>query len=333
MWLSMNGEELLGTHLCAVVYTRTTYTSFVPVTLSIVAIALLLGLLFGSFLNVLIVRLPADESIASPRSHCKVCGHAIRWYDNLPLLSYVLLRGKCRDCGTRIAWRYPAVELATGVWFVVASLPLLQTASLPTDTVLRLIVHQVGLCALGFFLIGLLVTDWREYLLPDGLTYAGMLTGLFFACCEAIFLGPDEGDILLHHQVNINAANSGHSPGNIFLTGPEHLIFSRLLAAVVAFLLLYLIRLAYRVVRKRDGMGLGDAKLLALIASFLGLQLTLLAFFAGALLASAYAVLLLVRRRAGAATRLPFGSFLAAGGLLAAAEGQRVVDWYASLFQ
>ena len=304
-----------------------------PVALSIAAAALLLGLLFGSFLNVLVVRLPADESIVSPRSRCLACGHPIRWYDNLPLLSYALLRGKCRDCGARIAWRYPAIELATGVWFVVASLPLTQVASLPTDTALRLIVHQAGLCALGFFLIGLLVTDWRDFLLPDGLTYAGMLIGLFFACCEAIFLAPDEGDILLHHQVNINAANSGHSPGNIFLTGPEHLIFSRLFAAVGAFLVLYLIRLAYRAVRKRDGMGLGDAKLLALIASFLSLELTALAFFAGVLLASVYAVVLLVRRRAGAATRLPFGSFLAVGGLIAALCGQTIADWYLALFR
>ena len=303
------------------------------VALSIAAAALLLGLLFGSFLNVLVVRLPADESIVSPRSRCLACGHPIRWYDNLPLLSYALLRGKCRDCGARFAWRYPAIELATGVWFVVASLPLTQVASLPTDTALRLIVHQAGLCALGFFLIGLLVTDWRDFLLPDGLTYAGMLIGLFFACCEAIFLAPDEGDILLHHQVNINAANSGHSPGNIFLTGPEHLIFSRLFAAVGAFLVLYLIRLAYRAVRKRDGMGLGDAKLLALIASFLSLELTALAFFAGVLLASVYAVVLLIRRRAGAATRLPFGSFLAAGGLIAALCGQTIADWYLALFR
>lgn len=304
-----------------------------PVAPILAVVALLLGLLFGSFLNVLIVRLPAHDSIVSPRSRCTTCEHTIRWYDNLPLVSYALLRGKCRDCGARISVRYPLVEIATGLWFVVASLPLTHTSSLPTDTMLRLIVHQAGLCALGFLLIGLMVTDWREHLLPDAMTYAGTLIGLFFACCEAIFLGPDEGDILLHHTVNINAAGSGHSPGNIFLTGPEHVIFSRLLAAVVAFLALYLVRLAYRAVRKRDGMGLGDAKLLALIASFLGLELTGLAFFAGVLLASVYATVLLVRRRAGAATRLPFGSFLAAGGLIAAAEGQRAVDWYASLFR
>ena len=117
---------------------------------------------------------------------------------------------------------------------------------------LRLVVHQLGIAALGCFLIGLAVTDWREYLLPDALTLPGILAGLFFACCEAIFLGPDEGDIHLHHQVNINAANSGHSPGNIFLTGPETLIFSRLLAAVLAFLVLYLIRLAYRVTAAKN---------------------------------------------------------------------------------
>ena len=309
-----------------------TYTASVSAA-PILGFAFLLGILLGSFLNVLIVRLPADESIVTPRSRCNACGHPIRWYHNLPLLSYALLRGNCRDCGTRISWRYPAVELAAGLWFSLAALPLTDTAGITGDHLLRLIAHQAGIAALGFLLIGLMVTDWREYLLPDTLTFPGIFAGLFFACCEAMFLGPDEGDILLRHTVNINAANAGRSPGNIFLTGPEHLIFSRLFAASVAFLVLYLVRLAYKTLRKRDGMGLGDAKLLALIASFLGLELAALAFFAGALLASVYAVALLARRRAGLATRLPFGSFLAAGGLLAAAEGQRAVDWYASLFR
>jgi len=119
----------------------------------------------------------------------------------------------------------------------------------------------------------------------------------------------------------------------VFLTGPEHLVYGRLLAVVSAFLILYVIRVVYRLVRKRDGMGLGDAKLLAMIAAFIGFAPTVVALFLGVLLATVYAVGLLARGKAGAATRLPFGSFLAVGGLVAALTGTRLVDAYLALFR
>ncbi len=299
---------------------------------SIVALAFLAGLLFGSFLNVCIVRLPADESVVSPRSRCPACGHPIRSYDNVPLLSYVLLRGRCRDCGVAIAWQYPAVELAMGLWCAVCSLPLTRYAAVSGDDLIRLVIHQVAACALGFFLIGLGVIDWRHHRLPDTLTIPGMLMGLLFVCSDAIFLGPNDYNMVLQRTVNINAAGSGRSTGNVFLTGPEHLIYGRLVAVGACFLVPYFIRWLYRRIRKRDGMGLGDAKLLAMIASFIGFAPAIFAFFVGTLVASIYGTVLLLQRRATSLTRLPFGSFLAAGGMIAVLAGTPLVDWYLSLF-
>jgi len=261
------------------------------------------------------------------------CGHTIRWYDNIPVLSYLLLRGRCRDCGAGISWQYPAVELTTGIWFALCAMTVVDGHGLSGDVFARLLVHAVGVATLGCLLIALLVIDWKHYLLPNTLTIPGILLGLLFACAEAVFLNDNEGNVVLKRAPDINAAGSGRSPGNIFLTGTEHLIFGRLLAAVGAFLLLYLIRLAYRAIRKRDGMGLGDAKLLAMIAAFVGFAATVLSLFVGLMLATLYAAALLTGRRAGAATRLAFGSFLCLGGLVAAMYGARITDAYLALFR
>ncbi|ADV83254.1 prepilin peptidase [Terriglobus saanensis] len=284
--------------------------------------AFALGLLLGSFLNVCIARLPQHESIVSPRSRCGSCGREIRWYDNVPLLSYVVLAGKCRDCGSRISLVYPAVELATGIWFALAV--YLGAGALQIAT----------LWVAGFLLIGLAVMDWQTHLLPDGFTLTGILLGMMLICTRTIFLGPHEGDVLLaKHHIELRAPGATHDGGNIFLTGSESLIFGRLAAVVGAFLLLFAIRALYKLVRKRDGMGLGDAKLLAMIAAFLGFAPALFALFVGVCGATFYAVLLLMRGKASGATRLPFGSFLAVGGMVSALYGEAVVAWYTSLFR
>ena len=308
------------------------YTAAVTAMWLEIGCALLLGLLLGSFLNVCIARIPVGQSVATPRSRCEACGHAIRWYDNIPLFSFFLLRAACRDCKGAIPWRYPAVELATAIWFVFSTLPLWGSTGLSGDAFGRLILQQVGVATLGWLLIGLMVIDWKYQRLPDVLTFPGILIGLLLICAQAILLGPNEDDLVLQRQININSANAGRSTGNVFLTGPEHLVYGRLLAVVVAFLALYLVRILYRIFRKRDGMGLGDAKLLAMIASFLGLAPAALRLFVGAMLATLFAIMLLTRGRANAATRLPFGSFLAAGGMVAALLATPLLGWYLGLF-
>ena len=293
---------------------------------------MLTGLLFGSFLNVCISRVPAGLSVVAPRSRCGECGHPIRWYDNLPVLSFLFLRGRCRDCRRPIGARHLGVEIVTGLWFALGALPI-SGAVLWSDAFFRLLVRQTAFCGLGFFLIGLAVIDWQHQRLPDAFTLSGTVLGLFLVGTDAMFLREGEYNLILERKINLNAAGSGHSTGNVFLTGPEHLVYGRLIAIVACFLLLFTIRTIYRALRGRDGMGLGDAKLLAMIAAFLGFAPAMLSFFMGTLLASVYGVGLLIRSRASGLTRLPFGSFLAAGGLLTALTGESFLNWYLHLFR
>ena len=302
----------------------------------------LLGLLLGSFLNVCISRLPEHRSVSRPRSHCPRCLQIIRWYDNIPLLSWILLRAKCRHCGQPISWRYPLVELATGLWFAKAVGRIVG---------LNFLVHNVdfgppasvywvdnlpqiaAFATLGFLLIGLVVMDWQTHTLPDAFTLPGIGLGFLLVCTQAIFLPTGAEDVHFNPQskMRLNSPGSFAARGDVFLTGPEHLVFGRVVAILAAAAIPLLIRAIYKVLRKREGMGLGDAKLLAMIAAFLGFWPAVLALFTGVLLCAGYAVILLARRRAQAASALPLGSFLACGGLLAALAGEPMIAWYRAL--
>ncbi len=299
--------------------------------------AFLLGLLFGSFLNVCVSRLPHHQSIVNPRSHCPTCQHPIRWYDNIPILSFLLLRARCRDCGTPISVQYPLVELTTALWFTLVAtriahiLFLNSLGPIPVDALINALLGELALAILGFLLLGLLVMDWQTLRLPDAFTLTGIAIALFLVCTQAIFLGPKEDQVLLHHKAPITAAMSVEK-GNVFLTGPESLIGGRFLAILAIAAILLAVRAAYQLLRHREGLGLGDVKLLAMIAAFLGFRPALLALFLGVLAAAVYALTLLARRRATPTTRLPLGSFLAAGGLLAAAFGPTLIARYLALF-
>jgi len=299
--------------------------------------AFLLGLLFGSFLNVCISRLPKHQSISKPRSHCPNCKQTIRWYDNIPLMSWILLRGKCRHCKAAISWRYPAVELAMGLWSLNV---LSQWATLERDKISRLsgpttaeYIDVAGFAILGFLLIGLMVMDWQTHKLPDAFTLPGTLIGFLLVCTQAIFLNPGQDDINLtpRHDLRLSSPGSFVAKGNVFLTGPEHLVFGRLAAIAGAALLLLAIRAIYKAIRHREGLGLGDVKLLAMIAAFLGFWPAILALFVGVILCMAYAVTLIAQRKAHSLTRLPLGTFLAVGGLIAALFGTPLITWYTSL--
>jgi leader peptidase (prepilin peptidase)/N-methyltransferase len=300
--------------------------------------AFLLGLLFGSFLNVCISRLPSHQSISKPRSHCPNCQATIRWYDNIPLLSWIILRARCRQCKTPISWRYPAVELAVGILFCVSLtsyigarfnafyFPKQHIQNAFTDAQ-----QAAALLILGFLLIGLLVMDWQTHKLPDAFTLTGTGIGFVLICCQAVFLGPHEDEMLLKGRNPLTSPGNVTDRGNVILTGPEHLVLGRLLAIVLAASFILLIRFAYQKLRHREGLGLGDAKLMAMIAAFLGFWPAMLAFFVGVILCSTYALTLIVRRRATAATRLPLGTFLSIGGLFAATFGVPLIAWYTSL--
>ncbi|HEY0163428.1 MAG TPA: prepilin peptidase [Edaphobacter sp.] len=307
------------------------------------ALGFFVGLLFGSFLNVCISRLPQRGSIVSPGSHCPQCKAPIRWYDNLPIVSWLLLRARCRDCGQSIPWRYPVVELATAIWFTIQAArfhTVLQfyffdaSHSAPTSYAPSAIISNLAITVLGFLLIGLMVMDWQTGLLPDSFTLTGIVLGFVLICAQGIFLGPNEGQILLTgNSIKLTSAGTTGDTGNVFITGPEALIGGRVLAGIGAALILLAIRWIYRAVRHREGMGLGDVKMLAMIAALLGFWPSMLSLFFGALAASVYGVFLVARGRAGGTSKLPFGSFLAAGGLLAAQMGDRIIDAYSQLLR
>lgn len=291
--------------------------------------AFLIGLLFGSFLNVCISRVPKRESIISPGSHCPQCDSPIRWYDNIPLLSWLLLRGRCRDCKKSIPLTYPVIELAVALWFAFQAK---QIAMAPFSTIQ--ILEIVAIAILGFLLIGLTVIDWQTFTLPDAFTLTGIAIALFIVCIQAIFLGPTEDQVLLtKHSLHLTSPGGVTDHGNVFLTGPESLIFGRIAAIVGAALVLLIIRWLYKALRHREGMGLGDVKLLAMIAAFLGFWPSILSLFIGVLLASIYGAILLIQGKAKRTTKLAFGSFLSIGGLISAQFGDRIINAYTALLR
>jgi len=313
---------------------RTLYLNPMPTPLVFELPAFFLGLLFGSFLNVCISRLPDHRSLNHPRSHCPHCTHTIAWYDNIPLLSWILLRARCRHCQQPISWRYPAVELSFALWLTFAArtaFPLLKPG-ISTPAFIGTCVDALALAILGFLLIGLLVMDWQTHTLPDAFTLTGTILGFLLLCARAATLPPHQYDLLLHGHNPLTSVGGTVDTGNVILTGSEHLVLGRILGIALAAGLLLLIRFAYKALRHREGLGLGDIKLVAMITAFLGFWLAAFAIFLGFILCAAYALTLLARHRATAATRLPLGSFLAIGGLAAAILGAPVIAWYASLF-
>jgi leader peptidase (prepilin peptidase)/N-methyltransferase len=254
-------------------------------------VAAAFGLLIGSFLNVCIHRMPRDLSVVKPRSHCPNCENTISWYDNLPIVSYLVLRGRCRHCGFGIPFRYPLVELLTGLAFFVGVYTLGVTAD-----------------ALKFSLfvamhVAMLFTDLEERILPDEFTIGGAVLGVIFAGFVPV-------------------------PGGFFeLLLPRELdrrVVSMIESAVGAILLsgfLWAIAELYFRVRKREGLGLGDVKMVGMIAAFLGISGALFTVVVASVLGSIIGLAYIYLARKEAATyELPFGTFLAVAAILVAVQ-------------
>jgi leader peptidase (prepilin peptidase)/N-methyltransferase len=270
-----------------------------------VLLALLLGLLIGSFLNVCIYRWPRDLSVVRPRSHCVACQRTIAWYDNIPLLSFVLLGGRCRACKAKISWRYPAVELATGALFAVYVL-----AHGPTLAALRD-------CCFAAMLIGLLFADLEERILPDEFTLGGVALGLVFAWWVKV---PDF------------TAQAVLWLAGFEVSGPWQSVAESVLGAALPTLLLWGGGWLYEKVRHREGLGFGDVKLMAMIGAFLGLRGALLTLVLGSLVGSVVGYAYIAVTKKDASTyELPFGTFLSLAALIASLTGERMLAWYGSL--
>lgn len=245
------------------------------------ALAFLGGLLVGSFLNVVIARLPADESFFGGRSKCPSCGATIRARDNIPLVSWIVLRGRCRDCGARISWRYPLVELLTAVIFAA-------TVAVHHDDTTKLVLGLV----LTTFLVPIAFIDLDVQRIPNKLTLP--------AAILAVILG------------------TALDPGGEI----ERLIAG---AAAAAFL-------GLPALINPKGMGMGDAKLTGVMGLYLGAAVApaiLIGLVTGVI--GGIAIVAMVGMGEGRRTRIPFGPFLAFGGIVAMLFGQPIVDWYSDL--
>jgi leader peptidase (prepilin peptidase)/N-methyltransferase len=255
-------------------------------------LAFLFGLLIGSFLNVCVYRLPRDLSVVRPRSHCPGCEKQIDWYDNIPVASYLTLGGRCRHCRERIPLRYPIVELATAAAFAlcVAKLGLTWPAA--------------KFAALSAILITLIATDLEERILPDEFTLGGTVLGIAFS--GLVPLAPGVVTFLLWGSI---------SPRWIS-------VFESTTGAVFGSGLIWGFAALYGKIRKRDVLGLGDVKMIAMLGAFLGLEEALLilcvAGFAGSLVGVLYIV---IAKKDWTTYELPYGSFLGAAGLALALWG------------
>lgn len=262
----------------------------------------LFGMIVGSFLNVCILRIPAGESIVHPRSRCPKCAKPIAGHDNIPVLSWLLLGGKCRGCKTPISPLYPAVEMLTGGLFLACYFAF----GLTVETV-----KWASLCAL---LVVLTITDLRERLLPDKVNLAGAVIGLAFAA----FVPMRDGTAQL-----LASRFFAFPPPAVALS-----LLDALLGAAAGFGFLWIVSEGYFRLRGREGMGLGDVKMMGMVGTFAGLKATLLTILAGALLGSVIGTLFMLMRRKGSDYELPFGTFLGAAALLVIFFGGPALDWY-----
>lgn len=245
------------------------------------AISFIFGAIVGSFLNVCILRIPAGKSIAYPPSHCPKCDSPIRGYDNIPIISYLILMGKCRNCKERISFRYPLVEFLTAIFSLAA-----------------MMMFGPSLAYLIYFafvssLIVITFIDLDHQIIPDIISLPGIPLGFL-----ASFVVPE-------------------------ITYKESLI-----GIAIGGGLLLLVAIGYEFVAKKEGMGGGDVKLLAMIGAFLGWKGVLFTIFSGSLVGTIIGVTIMIAQGKDSKYAIPFGPFLSMGALLYLFFGEPIIYWY-----
>jgi leader peptidase (prepilin peptidase)/N-methyltransferase len=283
----------------------------------------LLGLSFGSLLNVCVLRWPRGESIVRPRSHCRGCGRTLAWWEILPVVSWIFLRGRCRTCHIPVSCRYPLIELAVGVPCAIAGwqwLSGLLAPDLPPLFYFSSMVVFLGKMIFAWLLVALAILDAENLWLPDWLTLPGAAIGLLVTLLRVKL---ELDSVLIMH-------GSMESEWRVLLQFAVRWLLGILAAAA----LILMIRWVYWLIRRREGIGLGDAKLMAMLAAWLGLPGALLAFLLGFVLGTLVGVALLVfpAARNGsegwATTKLPLGTFLCVGGIFSSLWGEPIIAAY-----
>jgi leader peptidase (prepilin peptidase)/N-methyltransferase len=247
-------------------------------------LAAVLGLCVGSFLNVCIYRLPRGQSLASPPSRCPRCERPLRWHHNVPILSWLALRGRCAYCLAPISVQYPIIELVTAlVWLLVVWMT-------PVGWLLA------SRLVLATALIVLFMIDLEHQLLPNAITLPGIVVGLAFSVVAP--------------------------PGWV----------ESLLGIVLGGGVLYGIAAAYYLLRKEEGMGMGDVKMLAMVGAFLGWRAVLLTLVLSSFAGAVIGVAMMLLQRGTMRYALPFGTFLAVGAFIAMLFGDAILTWYLGYF-
>jgi leader peptidase (prepilin peptidase)/N-methyltransferase len=270
------------------------------------ALALVLGLVIGSFLNVCIARLPLDKSIAFPGSHCPNCKKPIAFYDNIPVLSYILLGGKCRSCKKGISARYPLVEAANGLISVLLYLKF--GLSLAWGIYL----------VFGSALVVLALIDMEHRILPDSITLNGIWVGIL---ANVVLAPPSPFVDRILRWVGWN------------VTDPRvTAVIGSVLGIIAGGGLLWLVGELFYRIRGVEGMGFGDVKMMAMVGAFLGAPLTLFTIMVGSLLGSVIGIAWIRIAGKNREFELPFGTFLSIAGIVAVLYGESLIRMYVERF-
>ena len=276
---------------------------------ALVATAGVLGAIIGSFLNVVIHRIPREQSVVFPNSACPSCRTALRAYDNVPVISYILLRGRCRFCREPISIRYPIVEALTALLFVGVALRDGTSYALPFDL------------AFVAALIALIFIDAEHMILPNAITYPGMIFAVLTRIALPYLAGPPVFDDL---------------PG-LLMTLPELPVWSvSLIGAALGALVgggsLWLMGFIWQKFRGVEAMGLGDVKMMFMVGAYLGWRLAVLTIFFGVFTGSIAGIAVMAKRGKNMQMMLPFGIFLGIGAIVSLFVGHRIIEWYAGQF-
>ncbi|MCL4491853.1 MAG: prepilin peptidase [Nitrospirae bacterium] len=267
-------------------------------------ITFVFGLIVGSFLNVCIYRLPRDISVVRPPSACPLCTTRIRPWENIPVVSFLFLRGKCRHCGELISIRYPLVELLNGIFYVSVFRHFGPGWHLPF------------LLALASAMVVITFIDLDFQVIPDVITLPGIIVGIVGASLfiPDPFLTADVGP-RIPDFINFQPAIINHQA----IVGFKNSLIGLLLGGGLFYLIAVL---------SRGGMGGGDIKMMAMVGAFMGWKAVLLTTFLGSLTGSVVGIFLMIAKGKGRKAKIPFGPFLALGALITLFLGGNILRWY-----
>ncbi len=260
------------------------------------AVVFVFGLCIGSFLNVCIYRIPKRKSIVFPASHCPRCKKPLKWYHNIPVLSFIFLRGKCAFCGKSISLCYPIVELISGVFALIS----FNRFYLEGGNFYLFLIYYAFLCSL----IVITGIDLKYFIIPDVIDIPGILFGIIFSTIFPLMQNADT-----------------HFKGGLYA----------LLSVLISAGTLYFIAVIGSIIFRKEAMGLGDVKLAGLFGAFLGYKLALLSIFLSSVIGSIFGIAMILFGKAKLQTRIPFGPYLAAGAFISLFYGEEIINLYVKL--